>query len=109
MVLNLVLVRHGARAHGRAGTGLNEHGELQMERLAEALSRRGTLPDHIVTSSRDHARQSAMHLAGLLPVPRLPVSELRSLTPAVEGDPPAHRTPSDLDTFLAELAATVDL
>jgi len=79
--MDFILVRHGARDRCQEDGPLTPHGIHQVQALADALRLRGSSPDLIVTSRREHARQTAdIVRQELAPAVRPPV-ELDALTP----------------------------
>lgn len=78
--MELVLVRHGVRQRSGDGGTLSERGKHQVKTLAQALRLRGTVPDLVLSSGSDHARETAQLLSMILEVKGQPIA-LDSLTP----------------------------
>ena len=79
--MDFILIRHGARDSHQVDGLLTQHGIHQVKALADALQLRGSSPDLIITSRREHARQTAAIVRQeLAPAVRPPV-ELDALTP----------------------------
>jgi len=65
-MVDIVLVRHGARSPGEVSGSLSERGRHQTRVLARALKLRGVAPEVVVTSRREHAKETASLLSGAL-------------------------------------------
>jgi phosphohistidine phosphatase SixA len=78
--MEIVLVRHGVRNARHDNGRMSDHGRYQIKTLACALELRGTLPDLLLTSRKDHAQEAATLLSERL-TRATPLVVLDALTP----------------------------
>lgn len=80
-MVDIVLVRHGARDPGEVSGSLSKRGRHQTRVLARALKHRGVAPEIVVTSRSEHAKETATLLSGALGQ-AAGIVEVDALTPA---------------------------